>query len=790
MARAGRAAAAPRRRARATASRSRCPAGRRSSSCCSRSPSLGAAAAPLNPAYAQSEFAFYLEDLQPRACSCSARRPRRRRAPRPARRCRSPTSSLRARQAAGARGRRRATPASSARAGRPTTSRCSCTRAARRAGRSRCRCATATCMASARSIARHYELGRRRRVVLRDAALPRARARRLDARAARRRRHGRRPAPRRAGRFWPQLGEHGVDLVLAPARRFHQMLLDARARATRPTERACASSARAAPRSGAELADAPRGVPRRADARGVRHDRGEPRDGRQPAAARAARARLGRRPDRRRDRIVDDAGASLPPGQPGEVVIRGPGVTAGYLGERRGQRATRSSASWFRTGDQGVLEDGYLRLVGPAQGDHHPRRREHLAARGRGRAARPPGRRARPSCTASRTTKYGQVVGAAVVARRPDARRGRRCGATAASAWPRSRCPCVVHVVDAIPRTPTGKVQRPRMAAALRGGLMRVAIVGAGAIGAYVGAALARGGVGRRPDRPRRAARGASAATACACSRRAATCTSGWTPPTSSTPCAGADLVVLGVKAYSLPGAGARASRRCSTRDAAVLPAQNGVPWWFFQCLGGPLRGHGARDASTPAASSRRAIEPRRVVGCVPYPAAEIVAPGVDPARRGHALHDRRAGRRRSASAAGHRRGASPPAACSCPVEEDVRRRALAEAGRQRRLQPDDRADRRDAGRARARRRRALELARAVMEECAAVGRCARHRRCRSRSSAGSRARIAVGDHRTSMLQDLESGKPLEIECMTGAVLEIAERVGVAGAAHRGARRR
>ena len=41
-------------------------------------------------------------------------------------------------------------------------------------------------------------------------------------------------------------------------------------------------------------------------------------------------------------------------------------------------------------------------------------------------------------------------------------------------------------------------------------------------------------------------------------------------------------------------------------------------------------------------------------------------------------------------------------------------------------------------------------------------------------------AGLAVGDHRTSMLQDLEAGKPLELDCMTGAIVELAERTGIA----------
>ncbi len=91
----------------------------------------------------------------------------------------------------------------------PTTSRCCCTRAARRAGRSRCRCGSATSWPRRGRSPAFYELGAGRCLVLRDAALPRARARRLDVRRARRRRDRRRAAALHAPRpFWPQLRAH------------------------------------------------------------------------------------------------------------------------------------------------------------------------------------------------------------------------------------------------------------------------------------------------------------------------------------------------------------------------------------------------------------------------------------------------------------------------------------------------------------------------------------------------------------------------------------------------------
>jgi len=61
---------------------------------------------------------------------------------------------------------------------------------------------------------------------------------------------------------------------------------------------------------------------------------------------------------------MDQAGDLLPPGQNGEVVIRGPNVMAGYEGNPEAN-AKAFTRGWFRTGDQGVVEqDGYLRLTG------------------------------------------------------------------------------------------------------------------------------------------------------------------------------------------------------------------------------------------------------------------------------------------------------------------------------------------------------------------------------------------------------------------------------------------
>ncbi len=70
------------------------------------------------------------------------------------------------------------------------------------------------------------------------------------------------------------------------------------------------------------------------------------------------------------------------------------------------------------------------------------------------------------------------------------------------------------------------------------------------------------------------------------------------------------------------------------------------------------------------------------------------------------------------------------------------------------------------------------DLLRAIFAECAAVaGRLG----IRFPVSLDRRlaAGLAVGDHKTSMLQDLEAGKRLELDCMTGAVVELADRLGI-----------
>ena len=159
--------------------------------------------------------------------------------------------------------------------------------------------------------------------------------------------------------------------------------------------------------------------------------------------------------------IADAGRRLLPPGSYGEIVIRGPGVTPGYVGNPDAN-ADAFFDGWFRTGDRGVIENGYLRLEG---------RLKEMILRG--------GENISPAeiedvllrhpavadavCFGVEDEKYGEEVAAAVAL-------SGEAGEEALIAWCGERLapfkvPRTIHVLDAIPRTATGKLQRRRVAA-------------------------------------------------------------------------------------------------------------------------------------------------------------------------------------------------------------------------------------------------------------------------------------------------------------------------------------
>ncbi|MFQ5425850.1 MAG: AMP-binding protein, partial [Gaiellales bacterium] len=164
--------------------------------------------------------------------------------------------------------------------------------------------------------------------------------------------------------------------------------------------------------------------------------------------------------------IADDAGTLLDAGAVGEVCIRGPGVTTGYLGNPEANESSFFDG-WFRTGDQGVLDRaGYLTLTG---------RIKELILRGGENIspleveevllAHPLVEDAVAFGIAD--DKYGEEVGAAVATSHDVSAQEivDHCRERLSS----FKVPKAVHVLEEIPRTATGKVQRRRVAELLHG---------------------------------------------------------------------------------------------------------------------------------------------------------------------------------------------------------------------------------------------------------------------------------------------------------------------------------
>ena len=300
---------------------------------------------------------------------------------------------------------------------------------------------------------------------------------------------------------------------------------------------------------------------------------------------------------------------------------------------------------------------------------------------------------------------------------------------------------------------------------------MRVAVLGAGAIGAYVGAALARGG-----SEVALIARGAQLA---ALRARGVTVLSprgdfsahpfATDDPAEIGP---VDVVFLGLKAYSYAGSGPLLAPLLGD-DTAVVAAQNGIPWWYFHRHGGPFDGRRIEAVDPGGATSAAIARTRHRLRRLLLDRARGARR--DPARRGHALLARRARPQplRALPAAlrgdgrGRPRAPSSPACAtrsgsSCSATPSSTRSACSRVPRSRRCA---------ATPARARWR-----GRAWRSASRSPGRSAPHPAIEiERRIAGAEA---VGEHRTSTLQDLDAGKRLELDALIVAVVELADLTG------------
>jgi 2-dehydropantoate 2-reductase len=238
------------------------------------------------------------------------------------------------------------------------------------------------------------------------------------------------------------------------------------------------------------------------------------------------------------------------------------------------------------------------------------------------------------------------------------------------------------------------------------------------------------------------------------------------------------DIIILGMKAHQVePVVDDLASMYHD--DTVILPMQNGIPWWYFQRHGGLHEGNGVASVD-PNGKIAATIDPKRLLGCVVYPAAEIVAPGVIH----HIEGDRFPVGELDASMGGL-------------DSERVKRvsEVLTAAGFKSPILPSVRSEiwLKLWGNLTFNPISALthstlvdicqypltrDLARNMMKEAqdvaAKLG--VAFRVDIERRIAGAEK---VGKHKTSMLQDVESGRDPEIDALVGAVIELGNRVGV-----------
>ncbi len=296
---------------------------------------------------------------------------------------------------------------------------------------------------------------------------------------------------------------------------------------------------------------------------------------------------------------------------------------------------------------------------------------------------------------------------------------------------------------------------------------MRICIFGAGAIGGYMGAKLAQAGaeVSLVARGPHLAAMQAQGLTLIEHGQETTLPVAASDDPARLGP---QDYVVVTLKAHSVPAVVGRMQPLIGP-ETTLVSGVNGVPWWYFHKIGGALDGT-RLDSVDPGGVQWDGFGPDRVLGCVVYPAAEVSEPGVVRHIEGNRFSLGEPDGSKSARAL-RLSEALAKAGLKAPVRPRLRDEiwvklwgnlsfnpisALTHATLDVLCtDPDTRAV------ARAMMREAQEIA----EKLGVTFPIDVERRI----DGGA----AVGAHRTSMLQDLEAGRPMEINALVGSVQEL-----------------
>jgi 2-dehydropantoate 2-reductase len=298
---------------------------------------------------------------------------------------------------------------------------------------------------------------------------------------------------------------------------------------------------------------------------------------------------------------------------------------------------------------------------------------------------------------------------------------------------------------------------------------VKVAVVGAGAIGGYVGGLLSAAGedvtfIARGSNLEAIQRSGMKVVLEDGTEVHAKDATAHERPSDAGPQ----DVVFLAVKAHQVTPIAPELHHLCH-ETTSIVTMQNGIPWWYFQRLAGPYEGRPVKSAD-PDGSIARLVDPARIIGSVVYPAANVVAPGVV-----HVVEGKR-------YTLGELDGSETPrlqtisavmtkAGLKAPITNDIRSEIWLKLWGNLSFNPISAltgATLVDLVKYPLTRELCIAMMREAEQIANALGVTFR---------VGIDRRIAgaekVGAHKTSMLQDLEQGKPLELDALVGSVVEL-----------------
>ena len=303
---------------------------------------------------------------------------------------------------------------------------------------------------------------------------------------------------------------------------------------------------------------------------------------------------------------------------------------------------------------------------------------------------------------------------------------------------------------------------------------MKICIYGAGAIGGYLGAELALAGydvtlIARGPHLEAMRKNGLTLLIRGEKKVAQGTCTD---DPAVAGP---QDYVILTLKAHSVTSIVDEIAPLLGP-ETSVVTAQNGIPWWYFYKLKGPWENQ-RLECADPGGHIWETLGPNRAIGCVVYPSCEMIEPGVIQHVSGNRFMLGEPDGSKSSRAL-ELSGAMTKAGLKAPIRREIRDDIWLKLWGNVSFNPvsvlthatleqicGDEATR--------------AIISSIMSEAEAVG-----KKVGVTFKIDVETRIGwaadVGAHKTSMLQDLEKGRPMEIDALVGTVAEMGRLFGVA----------